>query len=140
MYLPTIAKYPVADTVVLCKADFDLLVASCHNCLSSNADLKQVEGSIYLFGLITHNYQNLLMTLQSNLAELMSTPGNVPFAKYRAFKNQVREAEEPYRFVDGDLVERFLDESEEVQTKAVEGLGVDVESMKAMIEGLRRLH
>jgi DNA damage-binding protein 1 len=80
------------------------------------------------------------MTLQSNLADLISTPGNVPFAKYRAFKNQVREAEEPYRFVDGDLVERFLDESDEVQTKAIEGLGVDVETVKAMVEGLRRLH
>ncbi|KAF2873366.1 mono-functional DNA-alkylating methyl methanesulfonate N-term-domain-containing protein [Massariosphaeria phaeospora] len=99
-----------------------------------------VEGSIYLFGLISPNYQNLLMTLQSNLAELVHAPGDVPFAKYRAFKNQVREAEEPYRFVDGDLVERFLDVSEEVQNKAVEGLGVDVESVRAMVEVLRRMH
>ncbi|KAF2800100.1 hypothetical protein K505DRAFT_370506 [Melanomma pulvis-pyrius CBS 109.77] len=104
------------------------------------AFIATVEGSLHLFGLIAPDYQNLLMTLQSNLAELVTTPGNVPFAKYRAFKNQVREAEEPYRFVDGDLVEHFLDMSDEVQTKAVEGLGVDVESMKVMVEGLRRLH
>ena len=80
------------------------------------------------------------MTLQSNLAELVTAPGDVPFAKYRAFKNQVREEKEPFRFVDGDLVERFLDVSDEVQRKAVEGLGVDVESVKGMVEGLRRLH
>jgi len=80
------------------------------------------------------------MTLQSNLAELVIAPGNVPFAKYRAFKNQVRDAEEPYRFVDGDLIERFLDVDEEIQSKAVEGLGIDVESVKAMVEALRRLH
>lgn len=80
------------------------------------------------------------MTLQSNLAELVHAPGNVPFQKYRAFKNQVREADEPYRFVDGDLVERFLDLSDDLQSKAVEGLGEDVESIRAMVEVLRRLH
>ncbi|KAF2659191.1 hypothetical protein K491DRAFT_689546 [Lophiostoma macrostomum CBS 122681] len=99
-----------------------------------------VEGSIYLFGLISPSHQNLLMTLQSNLAELVHVPGNVPFAKYRAFKNQVREADEPYRFVDGELVERFLDLSEDLQDKAVEGLDADVEAVKAMVEAFRRLH
>jgi DNA damage-binding protein 1 len=80
------------------------------------------------------------MTLQSNLGALVSAPGDMEFARFRAFKNQVREEEEPMRFVDGELVERFLDVSDEVQKKAVEGLGVDVESVKALVEGLRRLH
>jgi DNA damage-binding protein 1 len=62
------------------------------------------------------------------------------FAKFRAFKNTVREEDEPMRFVDGELVERFLDCSEEVQNKAVEGLGVDVEEVRGLVEGLRRLH
>jgi DNA damage-binding protein 1 len=62
------------------------------------------------------------------------------FARFRAFKNQVREEEEPMRFVDGELVERFLDVSDEMQRKAVEGLGVDVESVRGLVEGLRRLH
>ena len=64
----------------------------------------------------------------------------MPFNKYRAFKNQVRESEEPDRFVDGDLIERFLDCTAEVQEKAVEGLGVDVEEVKSMVEALKRLH
>lgn len=80
------------------------------------------------------------MTLQSNLAELVHALGDVPFAKYRAFKNQVRESEEPFRFVDGEFIERFLDVDEAVQKKAVEGLGVDVEEVKGMVEALRRLH
>ena len=62
------------------------------------------------------------------------------FAKFRAFKNAVREEEEPMRFVDGELVERFLDVSEEVQRKAIEGLGVELEEVRGLIEGLRRLH
>jgi DNA damage-binding protein 1 len=80
------------------------------------------------------------MTLQTNLADLVHTPGDMPFAKYRAFKNQVREADEPFRFVDGELIERFLDLNEDVQSKAVAGLGVDVESVRGLVEGLRRLH
>lgn len=80
------------------------------------------------------------MTLQSNLGNLVAAPGDVDFAKFRAFKNQVREEEEPMRFVDGELIERFLDVSEEIQAKAIEGLGMDVEGVKALVEGLRRLH
>ncbi|KAF2739090.1 DNA damage-binding protein 1 [Polyplosphaeria fusca] len=104
------------------------------------AFMATVEGSLYLFALISPDYQNLLMTLQSNLAELVSSPGNIPFAKYRAFKNAVRQADEPYRFVDGDLVERFLDLDEELQMQAIEGLHVDLEAIRAMVEVLRRLH
>jgi DNA damage-binding protein 1 len=62
------------------------------------------------------------------------------FASYRAFKNQVREAEEPYRFVDGELIEAFLDLSEEQQELACQGLGAGLEDIKALVEGLRRLH
>lgn len=104
------------------------------------AFMATVEGAVYLLGLIAPTHQNLLMTLQANLAETAHSLGDVPFAKYRAFRNQVRESEEPYRFVDGEFLERFLDADEEVQSKAVEGLGVGVEEMKGLVEGLRRLH
>ena len=67
-----------------------------------------VDGSIYLFGLIAPTHRDLLMRLQASLAPLVQSLGNVPFNAYRAFKNQVREAEEPYRFVDGELIEAFL--------------------------------
>jgi DNA damage-binding protein 1 len=100
----------------------------------------QVEGSIYLFGLIQPAYFDLLFNLQSKLGQLVSAPGNMDFARYRAFKNQVRESEEPFRFVDGELVEKFLDLSEEDQAKACSELEADVEEVKALVEGLRRLH
>ncbi|PVH92450.1 DNA damage-binding protein 1 [Periconia macrospinosa] len=105
------------------------------------AFMATVEGSIYLFALIAPSYQNLLMTLQYNLAQLVSTPGDVPFAKFRAFKNQVRESDEPERFVDGELIERFLYLDDAEQSKAVEGLGAEwgVERVKTLVEALRRL-
>lgn len=80
------------------------------------------------------------MTLQSNLSNLVAAPGDIDFRKYRAFKNQVREEEEPWRFVDGELIEQFLNLDEGRQKKAVEGLGVDVEEVRGMVEGLRRMH
>lgn len=84
------------------------------------------------------------MRLQDVLAPLVPSLGNIPFHGYRAFSNQVRQADEPFRFVDGELVEKFLGLSDEVQGSIVKGLGVgtgdlDVESVRAMVEGLRRL-
>ena len=80
------------------------------------------------------------MRLQGNLARHVHSPGHMPFNKYRAFRNEVREAEEPFRFVDGELLERFLNCAPEMQRGIVEGLGVEVEEVKALVEGLRRLH
>jgi DNA damage-binding protein 1 len=83
------------------------------------------------------------MRLQSALAYLVRSPGNIPFNSYRAFRNQARQAEEPFRFVDGELVDAFLDLSPAVQEEVVKGLGNgvgDVEAVRGVVEGLRRLH
>lgn len=86
------------------------------------------------------------MRLQSNMGAMVRSPGDVPFSSYRAFKNSVREAEEPFRFVDGELIEQFLDCSMDIQEQMCKGLrtgagtDVDVEEIRAMVEGLRRMH
>ncbi|KAL8677777.1 MAG: hypothetical protein Q9186_005836 [Xanthomendoza sp. 1 TL-2023] len=101
-----------------------------------------VDGSIYLFALITPSKQDLLMRLQQAIASRVQSPGNVPFNTYRAFRSSVRQSEEPFRFVDGELIEKFLDCSSGLQESICEELGaqVDVEEMRAMVEGLRRIH
>lgn len=103
-----------------------------------------VDGSIYLFGLIAQSKQDLLMRLQQAIAARVQSPGNVPFNTYRAFKNSVREAEEPFRFVDGELVEKFLDCPATLQEDVCKELGLkgdgDLEEMRALVEGLRRIH
>ncbi|KAK8212136.1 DNA damage-binding protein 1 [Phyllosticta capitalensis] len=119
------------------------------------AFLATVEGSIYLFALIAPSKIDLLLRLQAMLAEFLheeelvpgyskeyGTPG-APFNEYRAFRSQVRAEDEPNRFVDGDLVEQFLnldaDDQEEVVTR-LRVKDVDVEGVRAMVETLRRLH
>lgn len=80
------------------------------------------------------------MKFQDNLQAFISAPGNISFKEWRAFRNQTREAEEPERFVDGEMVERFLDLDEGKQELVCEGLGPTVEEMRDLVEELRRLH
>ena len=114
--------------------------------VTPRAFMGTVEGSIYLFGLIAPSHRDLLMRLQAALAPMVGSLGDVPFNAYRAFKNQVREAEEPYRFVDGELIEGFLNLKEELQESVVGGLGEagvgagGLEGVRGLVESLRRLH
>jgi DNA damage-binding protein 1 len=66
--------------------------------------------------------------------------GGISFDGYRAFRNAEREAEKPFRFVDGELLERFLDVDEETQRVVCEGLGPSVEDMRNLVEELKRMH
>jgi DNA damage-binding protein 1 len=99
----------------------------------------QAEGSLFLYGSVAPTSQDLLLRLQQRLAENVETPGNIPFATYRSFRNAERETEEPYRFIDGELIERFLDLDEERQEVVCKGLA-KVEEVRDLVEGLRRMH
>ncbi|KMQ81841.1 dna damage-binding protein 1 [Lasius niger] len=80
------------------------------------------------------------MTLQARLQDYIHAPGNISFGLWRAFRSQTREGDGPYRFVDGEMVERFLDLDEDKQELVCEGLGPSVEDMRNMMEELRRMH
>ncbi|KAJ5638617.1 hypothetical protein N7528_001007 [Penicillium herquei] len=110
--------------------------------VTPRAFLATVEGSIYLFALINPDHQNFLMTLQYIMCTKVDSLGNLPFASFRAFKTIARTVDGPYRSVDGELVERFLTCEPALQEEIVKGLGgsMDVEDVKLIVEGLRRLH
>lgn len=74
------------------------------------------------------------------MTKRIKTLGNLDFNTYRAFKNGERETAEPFRFVDGELIERFLDVDEEVQVEICRGLGPSVEDVRDLVEELKRLH
>lgn len=52
----------------------------------------------------------------------------------------MKEDSEPFRFVDGELIERFLDVGEDVQEEICRGLGPSVEDVRNVVEELKRLH
>ncbi|POS88226.1 hypothetical protein EPUL_000128 [Erysiphe pulchra] len=104
------------------------------------AFLATTEGSIYLLSTIAPSTQDLLIRLQTSIAANVKTLGNIEFNSYRSFLNMDREASEPYRFVDGELIERFLDQDESLQIEICRGLGPNVEDIRGLVEELKRLH
>ena len=80
------------------------------------------------------------MRLQARMAQTIITLGGLDFNTYRSFKNAERETAEPFRFVDGELIERFLDMDDRVQEEICRGLGPSVEDVRNLVEELKRLH
>lgn len=80
------------------------------------------------------------MRLQASMIREIKGLGDIPFNTYRSFKNPVRETSEPFRFVDGALIELFLDFDEKKQEEICNGLGPTVEDVRNVVEELRRLH
>ncbi|KAG6013037.1 hypothetical protein E4U54_007164 [Claviceps lovelessii] len=108
--------------------------------VSPKAFLGSIEGTLYLYGEIAPEYQDLLLNFQTRLQDYVHAPGNISFELWRAFRNESRDAEGPFRFIDGEMIERFLDIDEEKQELVCEGLGPSVEDMRSIIEELRRMH
>ncbi|KUJ16276.1 uncharacterized protein LY89DRAFT_646785 [Mollisia scopiformis] len=108
--------------------------------VAPKAFMATTEGSIYLVATILPSSQDLLLRLQERCESHISTLGQIDFKKYRRYKNGTRESQEPYRFVDGELIERFLDCDEEVQESICQGLGPSVEDVRGLVEELKRLH
>jgi len=106
------------------------------------AFIATVEGGVYMMGSILPAYQDLLMRLQNAIAGRVEAPGYMPWTKYRAIKTEVREGDEPYRFVDGELIEMVLGLDDVVLEDVSKELGVGLatDELRAMVEGLRRLH
>ncbi len=90
-------------------------------------------------GAILPEYHTLLMQLQDRMQEKISAPGTLSFNKYRAFKNPWRATEKPFRFVDGELIERFPDLGDKLQNEICAGLGPSVQDVIDMVEKLKRL-
>jgi DNA damage-binding protein 1 len=99
-----------------------------------------VEGGIYMFGTIAQGFQDLLLQFQTRLANVIRSTGGIEFRTYRAFRNAEREGDGPFRFLDGELLERFLDVDEATQETICKGLGPTVEHMRNLVEELRRMH
>ncbi|KAB8078709.1 mono-functional DNA-alkylating methyl methanesulfonate N-term-domain-containing protein [Aspergillus leporis] len=109
--------------------------------VTPRAFLGTVEGSIYLFAVINTEHQDFLMRLQATMAGKVESLGEMPFNEFRGFRSMVREAKEPYRFVDGELIEQFLTCEPHVQEEIASSVGMmSVHEVKVMIEALRRLH
>ena len=112
------------------------------------AFLATVEGAIYMLGTINASYIDALLRMQTALASKVDAPGYMPWTKFRAWKTEVRESDEPFRFVDGEMVEQGLLRLNDADLESVlreagltEGASkVTLEEARAWGEELRRLY
>jgi len=110
------------------------------------AFIATVEGSIYMLGAINPTYIDALLRIQACLSTRVLAPGYMPWAKYRAWKTDVRESDEPFRFVDGEMVEQgLLNLSDNIledvlRESGLEDSGLAVQGMRKWGEDLRRLY
>ena len=114
--------------------------------VAPKAFLATIEGAIYMLGSINQAYTDVLLRLQSSLASKVQALGYMPWAKYRAWKTEVRDADEPFRFIDGEMVEQGLLHLSDADLEAVlrEGglleMNVTLEEVRTWGEELRRLY
>lgn len=116
------------------------------------AFIATIEGSIYMLGAVNAAYTDALIRLQNALANRVLSPGYMPWAKYRAWKTEVRESDEPFRFVDGEMVEQGLLKlpdamlEEALKETGLDlgptegGIGLTLERIRSWGEELRRLY
>jgi DNA damage-binding protein 1 len=123
--------------------------------VTPTAFLATVEGGVYLHANISPAFLDPLMRLQAALASRIKAPGHMPWARYRAVRTEVREGEESFRWVDGEVVEGVLgltdDDGEAILAEVVAevnaGLGISngkgevtVQEIRGWAEALRRLY
>lgn len=111
-----------------------------HGAVTPMAYMVTVDGGAYLYASIHPQFIDLLLKLQENLQGVIKGVGALEHRRFRAFQNSRRQATEPLRFVDGLLIERFLDMDEGSMTTAVQGTDASVQDVLTLVEDLRRLH
>ncbi|EXJ55210.1 hypothetical protein A1O7_08136 [Cladophialophora yegresii CBS 114405] len=105
--------------------------------VTPRAFVATIEGSIYMLGTINPPYMQILLTLQSVLANRVQAPGYMPWSKFRAWRTEVSEKDEPFRVVDGAMLEQALLQlrDEELAMCLKEG-GLDAENVT--VQDVRR--
>ena len=77
--------------------------------------------------------------MQANLARVIKGVGGFSHSEWRTF-NHERKASDASGFIDGDLIEGYLELSADQKLRVVNGLDVTVDHLTSTILELRRLH
>ncbi|XP_070551484.1 DNA damage-binding protein 1-like [Ptychodera flava] len=107
-----------------------------------------VNGSIGLVTQFSEELYNFLSEVQNKLTKVIKSVGKIDHAFWRSFHTE-RKTEPAAGFIDGDLIESFLDLSRDKMAEVVQGLQIDdggmkrdatVDDLVKMIEELTRIH
>jgi len=108
-----------------------------------------VHGAIGVVTQLTSEFYNFLSDIQTRMAQVIKPVGKIEHAFWRSFATE-RKVEPCEGFIDGDLIEAFLDLSNDKMREVVAGLQMDdgsgmkkeatVEDIIKTIEDLTRIH
>ncbi|XP_063367200.1 DNA damage-binding protein 1 [Cydia amplana] len=111
--------------------------------------LATVSGAICLVVQLSQELYEFLQQLQERLTHTIKSVGKVPHSFWRSFNTDIK-TEPAEGFIDGDLVESFLDLSRDKQKETVKGLQIDdgggmmrdatVDDLVKIVEDLTRIH
>ncbi|KRT81570.1 hypothetical protein AMK59_5988, partial [Oryctes borbonicus] len=108
-----------------------------------------VGGAIGLVTQIPADFYEFLLELQNKLASVIKSVGKIDHSYWRSFHTDIK-TEDSEGFIDGDLIESFLDLSTEKMKEVAEGLQIvgeggmkqecTVDDLVKMVEDLTRIH
>nr|CAB3460553.1 unnamed protein product [Digitaria exilis] len=98
-----------------------------------------INGVIGIIASLPHDQYVFLEKLQSTLVKFIKGVGNLSHEQWRSFHNDKKTAE-ARNFLDGDLIESFLDLSRSKMEEVSKAMGVPVEELSKRVEELTRLH
>lgn len=98
-----------------------------------------VNGVIGIVASLPHDQYLFLEKLQGNLVKVIKGVGGLSHEQWRSFYNEKKTAD-ARNFLDGDLIESFLDLNREKMEEVSKAMGVQVEELCKRVEELTRLH
>ncbi|CAF4797486.1 unnamed protein product [Pieris macdunnoughi] len=112
------------------------------------ATIATVNGAICLVVQLSQELYEFLHQLEEKLTHTIKSVGKIPHAFWRSFNTDIK-TEPAEGFVDGDLIESFLDLSRDMQQETIQGLQIDdggvmreakVDDLIKIVEDLTRIH
>ncbi|KAF2317858.1 hypothetical protein GH714_041177 [Hevea brasiliensis] len=98
-----------------------------------------VNGVIGVIASLPHEQYIFLEKLQSNLRKVIKGVGGLSHEQWRSFNNE-KKTVDAKNFLDGDLIESFLDLSRTRMDEISKAMSVSVEELCKRVEELTRLH
>ena len=98
-----------------------------------------VNGVIGVIASLPHDQYIFLEKLQSSLRKVIKGVGGLSHEHWRSFYNE-KKTVDARNFLDGDLIESFLDLSRSRMEEISKAMGVSIEELSKRVEELTRLH
>ena len=93
----------------------------------------------HLFLQHRHHRHQMLHKMEKCLNKVIKGVGGLSHQKWRSFFNE-RKNEEASGFIDGDLIESYLDLKKERMDEVAQLMGMDADELSKQVEELARLH